>query len=268
MALIKNEVAGNGIQTKQESFIESLTQTAIGFLVSLFTWYCILWTELFDITVTFADNLVITGIFTVVSIIRGYLIRRFYNKINISNGHIARPTYSNTFEFDQTFHGKQIYIVGHGRHGKDTVAEILRDDYGLKFTASSWFMAGKVVFPALKNKYGYKSVAECFDDRHNHRAEWFDLIDKANPNGTELSEAIFKENEVYIGIRNKRELDAVKADSRFNPLVIWVDASKRAQPEPESSMTIKQKDADYTLDNNGTIDDLKANIFTLMMYGV
>ena len=80
MALIKNEVAGNGIQTKQESFIESLTQTAIGFLVSLFTWYCILWTELFDITVTFADNLLITGIFTVVSIIRGYLIRRFYNR--------------------------------------------------------------------------------------------------------------------------------------------------------------------------------------------
>jgi len=80
MALIKNEVAGNGIQTKQESLIESLTQTAIGFLVSLFTWYCILWTELFDITVTFADNLLITGIFTVVSIIRGYLIRRFYNR--------------------------------------------------------------------------------------------------------------------------------------------------------------------------------------------
>jgi hypothetical protein len=256
------------MQTKQQSLIESLTQTAIGFLVSLFTWYCILWTELFDITVTFTDNLVITGIFTVVSIIRGYLIRRFYNKIHISNGHIAWPTYSDTFEFDQTFHGKHIYIVGHGRHGKDTVAEILRDDYGLKFTASSWFMAGKVVFPALKNKYGYKSVAECFDDRHNHRAEWFDLIDKANPNGTELSEAIFKENEVYIGIRNKRELDAVKADSRFNPLVIWVDASKRTQPEPESSMTIKQKDANYILDNNGTIDDLKANIFSLMMYGV
>ena len=80
MTLIRNEVAGNGIQTKKQSLIESLTQTAIGFLVSLFTWYCILWTELFNITVTFADNLLITGIFTVVSIIRGYLIRRFYNR--------------------------------------------------------------------------------------------------------------------------------------------------------------------------------------------
>ena len=79
VSTIRNEMAANGIQTKKQSLIESLTQTAIGFLVSLFTWYCILWTELFNITVTFADNLVITGIFTVVSIIRGYLIRRFYN---------------------------------------------------------------------------------------------------------------------------------------------------------------------------------------------
>ena len=67
------------MQTKKQSFVESLTQTAIGFLVSLFTWYCILWTGLFEISVTFADNLLITGIFTVVSIVRGYFIRRFYN---------------------------------------------------------------------------------------------------------------------------------------------------------------------------------------------
>jgi len=67
------------MQTKKQSFVESLTQTAIGFLVSLFTWYCILWTGLFEISVTFADNLLITGIFTMVSIVRGYFIRRFYN---------------------------------------------------------------------------------------------------------------------------------------------------------------------------------------------
>ena len=42
---------------------------------------------------------------------------------------------------------KHIYIVGHGRHGKDTVAEILRDRFGFTFTASSWFMADKVIFP-------------------------------------------------------------------------------------------------------------------------
>lgn len=151
---------------------------------------------------------------------------------------------------------KHIYIVGHGRHGKDTVAEILRDNYGFTFTASSWFMADKVVFPKIKNKYGYTTVEQCFDDRHNHRGEWFDLIDKANPNGTELSEAIFKQNDIYVGIRNKRELDAVRSDSRFDPLVIWVDGSKRLEPEPSDSMSITINDADYVVDNNGTVDDL------------
>jgi hypothetical protein len=151
---------------------------------------------------------------------------------------------------------KHIYIVGHGRHGKDTVAEILRDNYGFTFTASSWFMADKVVFPEIKDKYGYTTVEQCFDDRHNHRGEWFDLIDKANPSGTELSEAIFKQNDIYVGIRNKRELDAVRSDSRFDPLVIWVDGSKRLEPEPSDSMSITINDADYVVDNNGTVDDL------------
>jgi hypothetical protein len=159
---------------------------------------------------------------------------------------------------------KHIYIVGHGRHGKDTVAEILRDRFNFTFTASSWFMADKVIFPALKDKYGYTTVRQCFDDRHSHRSEWFDLIDKSNPNGTELSEAIFKQNDIYVGIRNKRELDAVKADPRFDPFVVWVDASKRVTPEPGSSMGITINDADYVVDNNGTVDDLANNIDALV----
>jgi len=159
---------------------------------------------------------------------------------------------------------RHIYIVGHGRHGKDTVAEIMRDNYGFTFTASSWFMADKVIFPALKDKYGYTTVRQCFNDRHSHRSEWFDLIDKSNPNGTELSEAIFKQNDIYVGIRNKRELDAVKADSRFDPFVVWVDASKRLEQEPGSSMGITLNDADCVIDNNGTVEDLIDDINTLV----
>jgi hypothetical protein len=159
---------------------------------------------------------------------------------------------------------KHIYIVGHGRHGKDTVAETLRDRFNFTFTASSWFMADKVIFPALKDKYGYTTVRQCFYDRHSHRSEWFDLIDKANPNGTELSEAIFKQNDIYVGIRNKRELDAVKADPRFDPFVVWVDASNRLEPEPGSSMGITIDDADYVIDNNGTVEDLIDDINTFV----
>ena len=70
------------MQSKSQSLFETLTQTTIGFLVSLLTWYCILWSGLFEVTMTFADNILLTFIFTVVSIIRGYMIRRFYSGRN------------------------------------------------------------------------------------------------------------------------------------------------------------------------------------------
>jgi hypothetical protein len=159
---------------------------------------------------------------------------------------------------------KDIYIIGHGRHGKDTVGDML-EELGFKTCASSWFMAEKVVFPALKDKYGYDSVHDCFNDRHAHRAEWFDLIGEANPTGVELSAGIFKEHDVYIGIRSRRELDAVKSDPSFNPFVVWVDASDRLPPEDIGSMELTVEDADYFLNNNGSIEKLKSDVYTLAM---
>ena len=159
---------------------------------------------------------------------------------------------------------RHIYVIGHGRHGKDTVGDML-GELGFKTCASSWFMAEKVVFPALKDEYGYTSVEECFDDRHSHREEWFDLIGKSNPTGVELSQGIFEEHDVYIGIRSKRELDAVKSNPMFNPYVIWVDASDRLPLEDASSMELSVEDADYFLNNNGSIEKLKSDVYTLAM---
>lgn len=67
-------------QSKGQSFQEALLSTAIGYVVSFITWYGILWTGLFDINVTFTDNLIITLIFTVVSVVRSYVVRRYYNR--------------------------------------------------------------------------------------------------------------------------------------------------------------------------------------------
>lgn len=65
-------------QTRLVSLIESLTNTAVGFIVSLITWYFIVWTRWFDINTSVPDSLAITGIFTVISIIRGYMLRRVF----------------------------------------------------------------------------------------------------------------------------------------------------------------------------------------------
>lgn len=67
----------SGHQSRVDSFMEALTNTAIGFGVSLVTWIVVAWA--YGIPMTWATNLSITGIFTVVSIARQYVLRRLFN---------------------------------------------------------------------------------------------------------------------------------------------------------------------------------------------
>jgi hypothetical protein len=64
-------------QSKNKSLIESISQTIIGLGTSILI-QVILY-PLLNIPVTFSQNLIITFVFFVVSIIRGYLVRRFFN---------------------------------------------------------------------------------------------------------------------------------------------------------------------------------------------
>ena len=64
-------------QTKRQSVIESITQTIIGMVVSLCIQLVIY--DVLNIKVTFTQNLIITFVFFISSIIRGYVIRRIFN---------------------------------------------------------------------------------------------------------------------------------------------------------------------------------------------
>ena len=64
-------------QHKMDSLMETVTNTGIGFVVSLITWVFV--ARGYGIPVTWGQNLGITGIFTVVSIVRGYVLRRAFN---------------------------------------------------------------------------------------------------------------------------------------------------------------------------------------------
>ena len=63
-------------QARLESFVETVLSTAIGFGVSFTAWPIV--APVFDIEYTLASNLGITAIFTVLSIARGYVVRRFF----------------------------------------------------------------------------------------------------------------------------------------------------------------------------------------------
>jgi hypothetical protein len=155
-------------------------------------------------------------------------------------------------------------IAGHGRHGKDTVCEILRDDYGMTFESSSQAASDYFIYHILGTLIGYETSVECYEDRHNHRALWFELIKAINYNDpTTLGRVIYKHNDIYCGIRNITEFDELEEAGLFD-VSIWVDGSKRHPPESDKSCTVTSKECDIILDNNGTLEDLKVNISKLM----
>lgn len=65
------------MQTKRQSFIESLTSTTIGIIIGIVLNLIIL--PIFGYPVSLSDSLWISVIFTVISIIRSYIIRRWFN---------------------------------------------------------------------------------------------------------------------------------------------------------------------------------------------
>jgi len=64
-------------QTRVISFVESVLNMMSGYVLSLVIWQVI--GPLFGYHVTLWDNFWITNIFTVVSILRSYVWRRFFN---------------------------------------------------------------------------------------------------------------------------------------------------------------------------------------------
>ena len=67
------------MQSKKHSTLESLTNTIVGLLTSFLIQLVIY--PLLNIPVTLNQNIIITIVFFVVSFLRGYLIRRVFNKI-------------------------------------------------------------------------------------------------------------------------------------------------------------------------------------------
>ena len=65
------------MQSKKQSLIETLTSVFVGWLIGVILNLTVL--PLFDYNITVVDSLWVSLIFTVISVVRGYLIRRFFN---------------------------------------------------------------------------------------------------------------------------------------------------------------------------------------------
>ena len=121
----------------------------------------------------------------------------------------------------------------------------------MTFRDSSQRSAEIFIFDALREKYDYLDIRQCYADRVNHRSEWYDLICEYNKHDkARLAKDIMATSDAYVGMRSSEEIAACREQGVFD-LVVWVDALERLPPEPASSFDITRNDADVFIENNG-----------------
>lgn len=146
----------------------------------------------------------------------------------------------------------KLLVIGAARWGKDSFAEILNQEFGYTFESSSQAAANIFLYDLLKDKYGYLTPEECFEDRMNHRQEWYEAICDYNVDDkARLAKGILERSDCYVGMRDRGEIEECINQGLFD-LVIWIDASERLPLEDASSFNIDKSCADIIVDNNGT----------------
>jgi hypothetical protein len=158
----------------------------------------------------------------------------------------------------------KILIIGHGRHGKDTVGDFLAEIFGLPVKSSSEFVAERAVFPLVSDLY--PDWRACYEDRASHRELWFHAIRAYNLRpGPMLAQQMLVDFDVYTGMRSRAEFERARACFDH---VLWVDRSSHLPPETGGSMELIAADASEVIDNNGSILDLRDSVCEFMARAV
>ena len=69
-------------QSRRMSLTEALTSTAVGYVLAVLTQILVF--PLFGLPASFTDSLAIGAIFTIVSVARGYVVRRIFERRRIA----------------------------------------------------------------------------------------------------------------------------------------------------------------------------------------
>ena len=152
-----------------------------------------------------------------------------------------------------------IVILGHGQHGKSTVAHMLFQKHHLISRDSSIVSAEIFLYDMLKDEYGYSTLRECYNDRINHRQEWYDLIYAYNIPKTRLAEEIFSNSDIYVGMRSNDELQASLKESIIYLILGVYDYRKPLESKESFDINIWES-CDFIIPNSGSKGDLEKRV--------
>lgn len=154
-------------------------------------------------------------------------------------------------------------IIGHKEHGKTTAAELLKRNFDLNFSDSSYQAAKIFIFDKLKDEYGYKTFNECFIDRRNRRSEWYDLICGYNKyDKSRLAKDILKTNDIYVGMRDRGEIQECLKNGLFDLIIAIYNPKLELEGEDSFNIDIF-RDSDVVIYNDTTIEDLEYKLIRL-----
>lgn len=158
----------------------------------------------------------------------------------------------------------KLLIIGHARHGKDTVKDMIVKHTTLVAMDSSRYALETFLWDKLKDRYA--DIDSAYRGRVDPlmRVEWHNAIREYNtPDNTRLATSLLENYDIYVGMRSREEVLACQAKGLFD-LIIWVDGSTRKPPEGGGSMTIDKDLADIIIDNNSRLDELEHKVLRLV----
>lgn len=151
----------------------------------------------------------------------------------------------------------RICVIGDGRSGKDTVAQMICERFpGYQFASSSWFALNHFLWDMWGKDY-FPDKQACFAERSLHRMSWRATIRKwLDGDEGKLGRELFQHYDIYCGCRAVEEMCGMMREGLVD-LIIWVE---RPGVPPDSSNALTAEFADVILSNDGSYLDLKMQV--------
>lgn len=147
----------------------------------------------------------------------------------------------------------KILFCGWGRAGKDSGAMYLAKITGLRYAGSFSWAALPSMALLLK-----QHPCQAWEERHQNRELWKRELDRMRERDQcFLARLVLRDGDVAAGLRDKVELEAVRAAKLFDHIV-WIE---RAGVPEDTTVTYGPKDCDEVILNLGILEDYHGSLW-------